>query len=178
MKRGVLNTKVIIISLMLLAPLAYSKEAAINNPVTEQNKETGQVKNNYIAKDQVDSTLKKHSEIGAANYLQMLLGLFFIVAFIFAVAWLIKRMGTLNPSHSSNLKVVAGLNVGQREKIIVVQVMDEQLLVGVTQSNIQLLTKLETPLAGQASNTLGGFNEKLQSAMSGFKKNTQSRGDV
>ena len=104
----------------------------------------------------------------------MLFGLFVIVAFIFAVAWLIKRMGTLNPNHSTNLKIVAGLSVGQREKIVVVQVMDEQFLVGITQSNIQLLNKLEQSIPVQNTPSLGGFQEKLHSAMSNFTKKSDA----
>jgi len=118
-------------------------------------------------------TLDGRSQIGVSNYLQMILGLLGILIFIFAIAWLIKRMGTLSPIHSSNLKVIAGLNVGQREKIIVIQVMDEQLLVGVTQNNIRLLSKLEQSMPSNKNQPFGGFQEKLQAAILGVKnKNT------
>ena len=178
MNRGIVSVNVIIISLMLFVQMTYADESKSNNIVTEQQE-------NKISKGSIDkpevsssSTLKSHTEIGASNYIQMLLGLFFIIAFIFIVAWLIKRMGTMSPSHSNNLKVVAGLNVGQREKIIVLQVMDEQLLVGVTPSNIQLLSKLENPIIDKAGSSLNGFQGKLQSAIRNFKNDAKSGGEA
>lgn len=130
-------------------------------------KKSPEIKNSSEIK-KTSTTLQENSEIGVRNYVQMLFGLFAIVAFIFAVAWLIKRLGTLNPNHSSHLKIIAGISVGQREKIVVVQVMGEQLLVGITQTNIQLLNKLEKPIPEQGSPSLGGFQEKLQTAMKNF----------
>lgn len=177
----VIRTTIVLISLILLVNISYANEASDN--VTEKNKTT--IKNTAsnqkqtppentlvtdVSKTTTQPTLENHAEIGASNYVQMLFGLFAIVAFIFGVAWLIKRMGTLNPSHSNNLKIIAGLSVGQRERIVVVQVMDEQLLVGITQSNIQLLSKLEQPIPAPNMHSLGGFPEKLQSAMNSFKK--------
>lgn len=165
----------IIISLMLFMNISLANEKNNNEAVNNKTKIQTQSDSNEslaknIAKSDTPKTLKSHTDIGASNYVQMLFGLFAIVVFIFAVAWLIKRMGTLNPNHSSNLKIIAGLSVGQREKIVVVQVMDEQLLVGITQSNIQLLSKLEQPIPEQSMNSLGGFQDKLQSAMDNFKK--------
>ena len=124
-------------------------------------------------KNRSDS-LGEHTQVGASNYIQMLLGLFFIIAFIFGIAWLIKRMGTMHPGHSASLKIVAGISVGQREKVIVLQVMNEQLLVGVTQSNIQLLSTLKEPITPAGSPSLSGFQEKLQSAINGFTKNNDT----
>ena len=182
MTRGSAITKIILlINLILLANISYANEVnpgevdkaetAIQNVKKIQPKIT--TKNTLVtdeSKASIQKTLEDNAEIGVSNYVQMLFGLFAIVIFIFAVAWLIKRMGTLNPNHSNNLKIIAGLSVGQREKIVVVQVMDEQLLIGITQSNIQLLSKLEQPIPVSNMHPLGGFQEKLQSAMTNFKK--------
>lgn len=150
---------------------ASNAQQTINQPVKE-------VQDNSLASQFSDknkqSTLQEHTQVGASNYIQMLLGLFFIIAFIFGIAWLIKRMGTMHPGHSANLKIVAGLSVGQREKVIVLQVMNEQLLIGVTQSNIQLLSTLKEPITPGSPPSLGGFQEKLQSAINGFTKHNDT----
>jgi len=178
MNRGIVSVNVIIISLMLFMQMTYADESKNSNIVTVTEQQEKKISKESIAESEVSdsSTLKSHTDIGASNYIQMLLGLFFIIAFIFIVAWFIKRMGTMSPSHSNNLKVVAGLNVGQREKIIVLQVMDQQLLVGVTPSNIQLLSKLENPIIEKAGSSFNGFQEKLQSAISNFKSDAKSGG--
>lgn len=176
----------IIISFMLFMNISLANEKNNNEVATNKTQtqsdtlqsESKKARITDVAKVDTPKTLKSHTDIGASNYVQMLFGLFAIVVFIFAVAWLIKRMGTLNPNHSSNLKIIAGLSVGQREKIVVIQVMDEQLLVGITQSNIQLLSKLEQPIPEQSMHSLGGFQDKLQSAMNNFKKKTDAGENV
>ncbi len=156
---------------MLFSFQAYAKE---DGRSSVDNKQAQQQAESKISEKSSTPSLHDNTNIDASDYLQMLLGLFFIVAFIFSVAWLIKRMGTLNPNHSRDLKIVAGLSVGQREKIIVLQVMNEQLLIGVTQSSIQLLSKLDTPMALKNNANMAGFQEKLQAAIKGFKNQDRS----
>ena len=173
---------IVIISFMLFLNISHSEDGSTKGNSEKNQDKTGQLKSPESKKlseikkspdrKNTSGTLQDNSEIGVTNYIQMLFGLFAIVAFIFAVAWLIKRMGTLNPNHSSHLKIVAGISVGQREKIVVVQVMGEQLLVGITQSNIQLLNKLEKPIPEQGTPSLGGFQDKLQTAMKSFTNKT------
>jgi len=169
---------IVLISLASLVSIAnannVTNDTEKKNVVTSQSEKLG-IKS---SSQQSKPTLESNSEIGVTNYVQMLFGLFAIITFIFAVAWLIKRMGTLNPNHSTHLKIVAGLSVGQREKIVIVQVMDEQFLVGITQSNIQLLNKLDKSIPVPNMPTLGGFQEKLQSAMSNFTKKPDAGNDA
>ena len=167
---------VIIIGLFIMTSHVIANEnieqkntTQISEKKTEHNKELKHTDTNKKT-----ATLESKSHIEASDYLQMILGLMLIVAFIFAISWLIKRVGGLNPNSSNDLKVVAGLSVGQREKIIVVQVVNEQLLVGVTQSNIQLLSKLDTPLEVTNSVTLSNFQEKFQSAVKSFNNSNGS----
>lgn len=167
---------IVLISLVSLMSVANVNATNVKNDTEKKNVITSQSEKLGVKplSQQSKPTLESNSEIGVTNYVQMLFGLFAIIIFIFAVAWLIKRMGTLNPNHSTHLKIVAGLSVGQREKIVIVQVMDEQFLVGITQSNIQLLNKLEQSIPVQNMPTLGGFQEKLQSAMSNFTKKSDA----
>lgn len=67
--------------------------------------------------------------------------------------------------HSSGgqIKSVASLVVGTRERIAVIQVGDEQHLIGVTSQNINHLAKLEQPLT--QDQTQDNFKEKLASIM-------------
>ncbi len=171
------------ISFIFLVNISYATAAASGDkdvieaqeiksaPLNPKLKSSLEPSTNADAK--IGDALESASHIGVSNYLQMILGLFGVVAFIFAIAWLAKRMGALNASYSSSLKVVAALNVGHREKIIVVQVMDKQLLVGVTQTNIQLLSELDEPISESAPPSFGGFQEKLQAAIIGQKDKFQ-----
>ncbi len=82
------------------------------------------------------------------NIATTLASLVLVVIFIVFLAWLLKRMKLPGIQGADGaLKVLKQLPIGQRERIVLLQVGEEQLLVGVTQHNISLLTKLEQPLA-------------------------------
>ena len=89
---------------------------------------------------------------------------------VLAVFWLFARVmrkvqGFQGEVHQS-LKVVGALSVGQRERVIVVQAGEEQLVLGVTSSQINTLHVLERPLiqpGGIAQQS--DFKAKLSSAL-------------
>ncbi|WP_342670049.1 flagellar biosynthetic protein FliO [Alteromonas confluentis] len=91
-----------------------------------------------------------------------------VVGIIFSLAWLMRRFNVTHAS-SGQMKVVASMVAGTRERIIVIQVGEEQHLIGVTATNINHLSKLETPLETNNSNETGGadFKQKLIKAMAG-----------
>lgn len=78
-----------------------------------------------------------------------LLALVAVIGLILGLAWLVRRT-----SHGSSipdgLRSVANLSLGAKERIMVVAVGDEQLLLGITANGIHLLHKLPQPL-GQTS---------------------------
>ena len=82
---------------------------------------------------------------------QLLLGLAFVVGLIFVLAWVAKRNLTL-PSNQGQFKVVATLPMGYREKLVIVQVGSEQLLLGVSHGRISKLHTLEQPLTSEQAN--------------------------
>ncbi len=94
--------------------------------------------------------------------------LLLVVGIIFSLAWLMRRFNVTHAS-SGQMKVVASMVAGARERIIVVQVGDEQHLIGVTAHNINHLSKLETPLETNGGSESGGadFKQKLIKAMAG-----------
>jgi len=107
--------------------------------------------------------------VGLGNYLQMFFGLFIIVALIFGMAWFMRRMGNMNGMAAGNLKVLGGISVGQRERIVLVQAGDTQLLVGVAPGAIRTLHVMDEAIINTAENsnthTSSGFAEKLHAAI-------------
>ena len=91
-----------------------------------------------------------------------------VVGIIFSLAWLMRRFNVTHAS-SGQMKVVASMVAGTRERIIVIQVGEEQHLIGVTATNINHLSKLEIPLETNSTNETGGadFKQKLIKAMAG-----------
>lgn len=89
--------------------------------------------------------------------------LLFVIAIIFGLAYLMRRF---NVTHATKgeMHVVASMMAGTKERIMVLQVGQEQHLIGVTATQISHLAKLETPLDTEADNT-GSFKDKLALAM-------------
>ena len=84
--------------------------------------------------------------VGAGHYVQMLLGLFAVLAVIVALAWMMRRMGNFQSVASGALKVLAGLSLGQRERVVLLQVGETQILLGIAPGQIRTLHVLQTPL--------------------------------
>lgn len=73
--------------------------------------------------------------------------LILVVALILALGWLAKRMPGMNRgASSSQLKVVASVALGPRERAVVLDVGGQQLLVGVGQGGVRTLHTLAQPL--------------------------------
>jgi flagellar protein FliO/FliZ len=95
-----------------------------------------------------------------------------IVAMIPAVLWLVKRSQGLRPGAAGPLSVVAGLSVGPRERIAVVQAAGRYLVVGITGQSMTLLATLDewpaSPAAASAAVPFAALLERFsQNAQKG-----------
>ncbi len=97
----------------------------------------------------IASTVSPTSVINAGSIFQLFLGLAAVLVMIFISAWLVKRLGRWQGGHTTQLKVVGGLALGTRERIVLVQVGEQQILVGVTAQNINTLHVLDKPLVDE-----------------------------
>lgn len=79
-----------------------------------------------------------------------LLGAFFalaaVIALIVGLAWLLRRMPGSGFRPAAGLKLVASLPLGAKERVVVVEVNGQQLLLGVTPGGINALHELPQPL--------------------------------
>ncbi|MCA2014852.1 flagellar biosynthetic protein FliO [Vibrio tritonius] len=73
--------------------------------------------------------------------------LLFVIALILFLGWLMKRMRVPTIGQQKGLSIVRQIPVGTKERIMIVQAGEEQFLVGATSQSIQLIAKLDTPLA-------------------------------
>jgi flagellar protein FliO/FliZ len=95
-----------------------------------------------IAQETVEVGRHANPNIDAAS---MIMSLLMVLILIFASAWLLKKFNVVNNS-VTGMKVISSLSLGNKEKLIVVQVADEQLLLGVSSQQITLIKVLEQPL--------------------------------
>ncbi|WP_020410463.1 flagellar biosynthetic protein FliO [Hahella ganghwensis] len=101
--------------------------------------------------------------VEGGQIMQIFGALILVVLMILGIAWFSKRFTGLTPQNNQNLKTVAVLPVGSRERIALVQVGDRQILVGITPQQISTLYVLDEPL--DLSQPGGEFARKLQSLL-------------
>ncbi|MDW5416871.1 flagellar biosynthetic protein FliO [Iodobacter sp. CM08] len=77
---------------------------------------------------------------------QVVLALGFVVALIVFSAWLVRRLSLIPMGAKGQvLKVVTGVMVGAKERVVVVEVEGRWLVLGVTASSVNLLHSLDAP---------------------------------
>ena len=81
------------------------------------------------------------------DLLQWLVSCFLVIGLILALAWLLKKSRLVPAMAQSQLRVISVLPLGNREKLLVVKVGEQQVLLGMTPANINLLCQLDSPLA-------------------------------
>lgn len=85
-----------------------------------------------------------------------------VIGLILGLGWLAKRMPGMNRGGSSSqLKVVASVALGPRERAVVLDVGGQQLLVGVGQGGVRTLHTLEHPLPVAESTAPSVFAQVL-----------------
>jgi flagellar protein FliO/FliZ len=89
------------------------------------------------------ATISQPSAVPGSPLLQVSGALLGIIAFILVVAWLAKRVGLAGKTAGARgLKLSASTSLGPRERVVIVEVEDARLVLGVTASNINVLHKL------------------------------------
>ena len=77
----------------------------------------------------------------------LVLGLGLVIGLIFLLAWVAKRVQRIAPNNAQVIKLVASQSLGPRERLVLVQVGEEQVLLGITAGRITPLHVLEKSVA-------------------------------
>lgn len=77
--------------------------------------------------------------VSPGSILQILFSLLLVLAAVVLVAWILKRINLPQQGAGNLLKVIGGVAVGQRERIVLVEVNDTWLVVGVAPGQVNTL---------------------------------------
>ncbi len=103
------------------------------------------------------------SPVTTSTLVETLFGLLLVLASIAFVAWLLRRTNRFTSSANGQMRIIAGLSLGPRERAMLLQIGEQQILVGVTAHQIQTLHVLESPLVDNKADTnSSSFGERLQ----------------
>ena len=78
----------------------------------------------------------------AGGLMQTIFGLCLVLGLLFALAWFLKRHGPRHVGQSAHLRIVGALNLGGRERVIVVEVGEQWIVVGASPGRVNALATL------------------------------------
>ena len=78
----------------------------------------------------------------AGNLFQVLFGLVVVLGLMAGAAWILKRLGVAKLSAGAPVKIIGGVSVGGRERVMVVEVGDQWIVVGVAPGRVNALSTL------------------------------------
>lgn len=109
--------------------------------------------------------------VGSSDVLSVLGGLLSVIAAIFLVGYLYSRMKGPRIGGDSVINIVASQGLGPKERIVLVEIADTQLLVGMTATQVQTLHVFDEPVvrATESTNDIS-FSARLKHALGGGRK--------
>jgi flagellar protein FliO/FliZ len=96
-----------------------------------------------------------------------LLSSLMVIGLILVLGFLLKKSKLTQVMGGGQMKVIASLPVGYKEKLLVVKVGEQQLLIGVTPQQVNFLYRLEQPLD---ENQPQAFSQQLGKLMGKHEK--------
>ncbi len=85
------------------------------------------------------------SAVSSGSVLQVIFSLLLVLAAVALVAWILKRINQPQHGAASLLKIISSVAVGQRERVVLVEVNDTWLVLGVAPGQVRSLHNMPKP---------------------------------
>jgi flagellar protein FliO/FliZ len=106
------------------------------------------------------------SAVSFGGMFQMLMALLVVLAAIVGTGWLLRRFGPTQLGPGGAMKVLGGVAVGPRERLVLVEVGETWLIVGVAQGQVTAVHTMARPPGGApqslTANPGAPFAERLR----------------
>jgi len=106
--------------------------------------------------------------LATTSLVQLMAGLILVLALIGVSAWLLRRFNRFQSAAGGQMKILGGLSMGTRERVVLLQVGKQQVLLGVAPGRVQTLHVLEEPVeiaATVSGDQEGSFAQRLHAVM-------------
>lgn len=131
-----------VLVLIIISWLGISTDLYSADPASE----TQSVVNQVFPADHTKVSKDFTEPASTGSLIQVTLGLLVVLLIIGGVAWIARRFGHFQTGAHGSLRIIGGLHMGTRERIVLIQVGEKQLLLGVAPGRIQTLHILDKPL--------------------------------
>ena len=79
----------------------------------------------------------------AADFMRWGGGLILVLGVFFLCVWMVRKAGGLTSTTAGQMRVLGGLSLGAKERVVLLQLGNKQLLLGVTPGRVEALHTLE-----------------------------------
>lgn len=118
-----------------------------------------------------DAASQPMAATSIGNLLQVLFGLGLVLAVIAGMVWTLKRLAPGQVAASGTVRVLGGVAVGPKERVVLVDVGETRLVLGVAQGLVCKLLEMPRPvgepIAGKVEENSGKFYARLQKILQG-----------
>ena len=106
------------------------------------------------------------SSLFTGDYLLQVVGSFVVVILLLiGVLVLLRRFNGVSSQMNGNMRVISTVGVGQRERVVLLQVGEEQILIGVGPGNVRKLHAFDEPVVDPITSSAPNFSEVWKVAM-------------
>jgi len=164
--------KCIIIFICLLAASPVQSAVSLSNSAVEDESNSNSfAQTNKSLDSKLPLNQVQSGSDSLNNLMQVSFGLFVIILLITAAAWFTRRFGNFQIAAKGNLRVIGGLPLGSRERVVLIQVGSEQIVLGVAPGRVEKIHVLESPVPIEESGSLAksNFAIRLSEVIKGYK---------
>ena len=98
---------------------------------------------------------------GFGQALQVILGLLLVLGMIVAAAWGARRLQAIRPQGKGHIRIIEGLAVGTRDKLLLIEVDGHKVLLGMSPGRIATLHTFGADPAPQFEDALRSAGQQL-----------------
>ena len=99
--------------------------------------------------------------VGFGQALQVVLGLLVVLGMIVAAAWAARRLQAIRPQGHGHIRIIEGLAVGTRDKLLLVEVDGRRVLLGMSPGRITTLHAFGGDITPQFEDALRVAGQQL-----------------
>ncbi|MBZ0105114.1 MAG: flagellar biosynthetic protein FliO [Sulfuricella denitrificans] len=111
--------------------------------------------------EQPPSSALPSSAVSLGGVLQVLLGLVIVLGTVAAAAWLLKRLAPGQVSAGGAIRLIGGIAVGPKERVVVVEVGETWLVVGVAPGQVTALHNMPRIVNLTETGALAGGDQQF-----------------
>lgn len=123
------------------------------------------LQDDYFSSNNETSNLNLKQPSTAWTFIKMILFLCLVVAAIYAVMWFFKKKLNNTKSDDDFLRRVSSLNIGPGKSVEIVTLLDNAYILGVTDSNINVIDQIEDKELIEALNLNFDKNQNVKKPM-------------